>query len=1005
MFWRSPSRLSLVVLLLALMVAPSALRAQVLGEIKGTIKADTGQAIPGATLVIRNTETGAQRTTVTDAAGLWSVKSLPSGPYSVSASLEGMQPKSEDVTLLVGQVLTLDLKMGVEATAEEITVVDRTPLVETGRSTAASYITSQEVENIPIPGRDFKNFALLSPAVHDDPSRGFIAMAGQRGVYSGLRVDGTSAKNAFFGYANGGEATENDGLTIGQESVKEFQIVQNGFNPEYGLDGGGFVNVLTKSGTNQFHGTGFYYYTDDGLSADFPATPLAKFRNPSAADTAPSEFERKNYGLTAGGPFVRDRAHWFLSWDQTDRTNPFIDNLVQKGAFDAISQRALTQPEYADLIRGYTPNNDGVAPPACVFAGGLPNSCSAIGRTASGLFERTVDNQILLGKVDFNPSPSHQASLRYNLTEYERTSTFLDEESLKKEDTDSLVGSWVWINGSSGLNDLRFQYTTDDLTRGNLRVGSPIEAEIRFTSDSVGKVDSLPILANTEATEINDTYSYLFGEHDLKFGVAYSSDNMAQLFAGSLDGRYDFSTLQDFINNVASAVRIYFGDVTFPNYDETQDIWAVFAQDGWRATDRLTVNYGLRYGKTDNPDGLAHLFAQGRSIPDDEHFEPRVGFAWQTREGASDVLRGGAGLFYGRTPSLLFASQVQENGLYPNFGRVIVRPGDVGFVPLGQAIDNENPPRNTIPSTSFLDPDFEDAEFSRFNLGYERELSTHWSAAIDLLYMEGKHLQRNYNDNVVVDHLDSFGRPVYSRTLVNPALNTLFVRRSTGESEYEAATLKVARRFAGRYSLQAHYTWSRDKDDDSNERSATTVTVSNPNHPRYDWGLSDRDIENRFVLIATSNLPFGFKVAGTAHYESGRPWTAYAASGISAAAAINNCPSNSAICPAPHSVIDGALQPRNGERNESVEQLDLRVAWGADFGRGEIEIFGEAFNVTNEYSFSVDQTFAFDPDPSLVRSSQVPTLTNGQPNPEFGVAGDRGVQDPRYYQFGIRLRL
>jgi outer membrane receptor protein involved in Fe transport len=990
-------RSTILLVALALIAAPGGLLAQVLGEIKGTVKADNDQAIPGVTVVVKNNETGAQRTTVTDEAGLFSVKSLPSGPYTITGSLEGMQPRSEEVTLLVGQALTIDLAMGVEATAEEITVVDDTPLIETGRSTTASYITSQEVESIPIVGRDFKNFAILSPAVHDDPSRGFIAMAGQRGVYSGLRVDGTSAKNAFFGYANGGEATENDGLTIAQESVKEFQVVQNGFNPEYGLDGGGFVNVVTKSGTNQFHGSGFYYYTDEGLAEDIPATPLLLFRNPSTPDSEPSEFERENWGLTAGGPIVRDKMHWFVSWDETDRVNPFVENLTTRGAFDAVLQRGIAEPEFLDLLTGYTPNNDGIAAPDQVN-----------GRTASGLFNRNVENRIILGKVDFYPSQSHQASLRYNLTEYERTSTWLDEESLKKEDTDTIVGSWVWVNGAKGLNDLRASYATDDLTRGNLRVGSDLIAEINFQgtgADSLGKQDFLPIIADTEAIEVNDTYSYLFGEHDLKFGVAYNSDNMAQLFAGAKDGEYNFSTLQNFINNVAASVRIYFGNVDFPSYDETQEVYALFAQDGWRVNERFTVNYGLRWGKTDNPSDLAHLFPEGTFIADDDHFEPRVGFAWQTREGASDVVRGGAGVFYGRTPSLLFASQVQENGLYPNYGRVTVTPGQSGFVPLGTPINNENPPLTTAPSTSFLDPDFEDAEFTRFNLGYERELSTNWSAAVDVLYMEGENLQRNYNDNVVVERLDAFGRPVYRTALADPALNTVFVRRSTGESEYQAATIKILRRFANRYSLQAHYTWAEDKDDDSNERSATTVTVSNPNDPGYDWGYSDRDIENRFVLIGTSELPLGFKIAGTARYESGRPWTAYAASGTTAARAINNCPTNSAICPAPRAVIGGSLVGRNSERNESFEQIDLRAAWGFDFGRGELEIFAEAFNVTNEYAFSVDQVFAFDPDPGLVRSNQVPTLANGQPNPEFGIPGDRGVQDPRFYQFGVRIRL
>ena len=177
---------------------------------------------------------------------------------------------------------------------------------------------------------------------------------------------------------------------------------------------------------------------------------------------------------------------------------------------------------------------------------------------------------------------------------------------------------------------------------------------------------------------------------------------MSQLFAGSKDGRYDFRSMEAFLDNDASAVRIYFGSVTFPNYDETQDVWGIFAQDSWRPNARLTVNYGLRWGKTDNPSGLEHVFDFARSIPDDDHISPRLGFTYQLDDEGRAVVRGGYGVFYGRTPTLLFASQVQENGIFPNYGRVTVSPGQVGFVPLGTPIDNENPPRETIPEIRFF---------------------------------------------------------------------------------------------------------------------------------------------------------------------------------------------------------------------------------------------------------------------------------------------------------------
>jgi len=616
-----------------------------------------------------------------------------------------------------------------------------------------------------------------------------------------------------------------------------------------------------------------------------------------------------------------------------------------------------------------------------------------------------VDNVILLGKFDFFPSQSHSASLRFNYSDYERTSTFLDEESLKQEEVNSLIGSWVAVVGEKGINDFRFQYATDDLNRGNLRVGSPIEAQVRFrcgsscgSSDAVGKFDFLPIVANTTQFELRESFSYLFGKHDVKFGLNYLSDNMAQIFAGSKDGRYDFSTLDDFLANDDNRVRIYFGNVSFPNYDETQVVWALYAQDAWKPTPRWTVNYGLRYGKTDNPSDLPHIFPVGRSIPDDTHLSPRIGFAYQLSKNAQDVLRGGYGVFYGRTPTLLFAGQVQENGIFPNFGRVIVSPGDVGHVPLGVPINNENPPAETIPSTSFLVPEFRDAKNTRYNIGYERQIGTKWAAAVDLMYSEGENLQRNYNDNQSVNRLDEFGRPIYDDDVVNPNFNTIFVRRSNGNSEYTAATFKITRRFVGRYSLQAHYTWSEDKDDDSNERNATDITVSNQDDPGYDFGLSDRDVTNRLVVIGTADLPLGFRVSGTGRIQSGKPYTA-----IDPDIFMPNCPTVN--CPAPRAVINGRLVDRNTFRNDSWSQLDVRAAWVWGFrDSGELEIFAEIFNLFNQDNFMVNEDFNYTLDPFDITGQQIPSNSDGSPNSEFGIPDQRN-QFPRFIQFGIRVRI
>ena len=688
-FWR------IVITCILLLVASTA-QAQTTGSIQGFIKADNGEALPGVAVAVINSETGAGRNVLTDAAGFYRASALASGVYTVTASLEGMQTlQQENVQILLGQTLDINFEMGIEAQSETIVVTSAAPIVEVSRSSSASYVGALEIESLPISGRDFKEFALLTPTVTSDTDRGFLHVAGQRGIYTGMNIDGTSGKSAFFGYGRGGEATENDGLVVAQDSVKEFQVFTNSFAPEYGANGGGYINVITKSGTNELKGSAFYFHRDDSLSEDIPSTPLDEMRGVDGSRPV-DEFERQNWGASFGGPIKKDRTHFFFSYDQTARDQPFTDDLRTRGAYDAILLRGQTDPNFLALLEGYSPNNDGVAAADPIN-----------GRTASGLFVRSIDNLILFGKLDHQIGDNHTLGVRINYTDYERTSSFKDEESLKTEETNSLIGSFLSIIGSNAINDFRLQWAEDNLDRLSQRVGEPIEAQIRFRfgdRDQVGKFDFLPIIAEESKLQIQDSYSYLFGDHDLKFGVDYQKDDLAQLFAGSRDGRYDYNTMADFLNNVASAARIYFGNVTFPNYDEAQELYGFFAQDSWRATPDLTLNFGIRWGKTDNPSGLQHVFPVGENIPDDDHIAPRFGFAYSPGGTGRDVIRGGAGLFYGRTPTLLFAGQVQENGLFPNFGRVTVRPGQSGFVQLGQSIPNQSPPLDTIPSTSYLDP-------------------------------------------------------------------------------------------------------------------------------------------------------------------------------------------------------------------------------------------------------------------------------------------------------------
>ncbi len=946
------------------------------GTVQGYISDVEGGAIPGATVTVTNQDTGIARAVISDANGFYSAKALQVGTYSVTAELSGMQTTQQgDVSVLVGQIKDVNLTLEIESTSEVITVTSEAPIIEVSRSGAANYIDEVAIESLPIVGRDFTDFAILTPGVQRDGQRGFLTMAGQRGMYSGLSVDGADNKSTFFGYGRGGEATENDGLIVAQDTVRQFQVITNGFSAEYGRHGGAFVNVVTKSGTNDIQGSTFYQFRDDSMAEDLPCSPLDNFRERDNCTRSVDEFDTQNYGVSIGGPFKRDRTHYYFGIDLRDQDIPITRSLDSTGAnstYDLIMQRAQSEPAFAALVDGFTRNSDG---------------------SATGLFLRSVSNQILFGKLDHQISDANLITLRANLTDYERESSYLDEESLKAEETSTIIASLTSVIGSRGVNEFRIQSSQDDLDRESQRVGTPIEAQIRFQFDdfdSVGKFDFLPIYLEETQLQVKNDFSYLFGAHDLKFGVDYSKDDLAQLFAGSRDGRYDFRSAEDFLNNNASAARIWFGDSTYPNYDETQAALAFYGQDSLKR-DNVTVNYGLRYTSTDNPDGLAHLHPDGTSIPDTENLAPRFGFALAQDEGRS-VVRGGIGFFFGRTPTLLFANQVQSNGVPPNFGRITVRPGQNGYVPLGTPINNENPPPGIVPAISYVDPEFDDAQTLRASVGWERELAAGWSTGVDVVYAEASSLQRNTDFNRVFGGYDEYGRPMWDgRNEDCPGIegvecSEILVRQSRGDSEYQAVTLKVNKRFTGRYQFNAHYTWGKDRDTDSNERSATGVTISDTGNLDYDWGYSNRDVKHRLVVTGMIQLPADFQISGILNYQSGTPYT-LVDSGVDFA----YCSSVGWNCPDYRAVMNGVVVGRNTGRNESIQTIDVRVGKFFRFGDGlRLDVFVEAFNLFDQHSFNVGFS------QRNVRNGNVPE--------DLGVASSlNGLTRPRQLQIGGRF--
>ena len=952
--------------LLALLVAVPAAFPQSLGTVQGFVTDESGAALPGASVELMDAERGQARTAVTNGRGFFAVRSVPSGMYDLTVSLDGFQTvRREGIQLLVGQVLETDLRLELSGVLETVVVTAEAPLLEVGRGGAAGYVDENEISALPIQGRDYVQFALLKPTVKVEPQRGGISLSGQRGINSGLTIDGADAKSAFFGYGRGGEATENGGLVVAQESVKEFQVVTSGYSAEAGRSGGGTINVVTKAGTNQFSGSSFLFFRDQRMVGRLPQSPLDAHRGIDANDDRyeVDEFERYNWGASFGGPIVRDRTHFFLSYDQTARSQPFIQDIRGAGQYDAIL------PIYPDLLTGFSPNGDG---------------------TASGQFVRETDNLILFGKLNHRLSDKHSLTLRYNFTDYARTSDYVAEESRKLQRTHALVGSMVSLIGETGVNEFRVQYAYDDLDRLANLPDSALQANFRIFEPSFGSFGKpwwLPIYVDEQKFQVQERFSFLSGNHEIRLGIDYSRDDLSEYFAGNADGRYDFDTTEDFLTGDAARARIFFGNVDNPNFDVTQQTLGLYLQDSWSPSARLTLNLGVRWDGTFNPSGIEHVLPEGTSVPDDfDNISPRAGFAYSLD--SRSVLRGGAGVFYGRTPTLLFFSAYSDTGVFPRFGNAVVSPGQTGFVPLGTGIDNANPPAGLTPSLSYVHPDFEDPRTTRFNLGYERELASDLAASLDFVYARGDLLASNVDANAPAPSRDAFGRPVYSGERINPNYGTMLVRDSLARSDYVALTAGLRRRFRDGIQFQAHYTWSRDRSNDDNERSSGSLTLTDPSDPDYDWGISSRDIPHRLVASGVFTLPFDILASGILTAQSGSPYTA-----LDPRVGFHNHPDFyvGPYGPQTRAVIGGELVPVNGERNGAWTNLDLRITKRFDVGGAQLEALFEVFNVMNAATFRVSGS-----------DQQEPVLDDGAPNPEFGLGAAR-VGAQRQAQLGLRI--
>jgi hypothetical protein len=966
----------LATLLLAVgLAAPALAQTDVTtSRISGTVEGADKAPLPGVTIEATNTETGLTIVGVTDAAGFYRVLNLPTGTYKISAALDGFATATaENVRLLIGSTPTVNFTLQSSTVAETITVTSEVPIVEQTNTAQSTTIQREQIDAIASNNRDFKNFVYLTPQSSRENERGTIALSGQRGLFTNVTIDGVDFNDGFFG-GTVGAAEGRAPLSISQESIKEFSVITNGASVEFGRSGGGFVNVVTKGGSNNLHASGFYYYQPQSLIADFP-------NGAQAADQKKDEF-----GASLGGKLIPDKLFYFLSYDKVKQnvTVPIQGNILDPDIF--AKYPVLSSP--SSYVQGR--NGD-----------------------------------VKFGRVDYQVTPAQRLMLRGNFTKYDgpngtgntttRTASYNGIEGL---DSKSYVGQWSGQFGANVLNDLNLNNVKEDTPRADKGLNLP-EIQLSSNGGRYGEVSFLPIVSTTKRKAFGDTLSFLLDKHVIKAGGEYNDTSIDQVFKGNWRGVFVFNNKADFLAGRWFQYR-QFGGLNGLTSDQagraafSQKETALFLQDQWFLAPNLTLSAGIRWEQQDNPNNpVLNRFDQNANgsfklntqIPDAKNqLSPRLSISWAPDE--KTALRASVGRYWARTPAILFAQPFTSNGLQgtqftitaQNTGGVVTGPPTSPLSPgWGDGVNPFNPQGveridfTKIPTPSRLgvftvDRNFDNPYVDRLSIGGEREILGRTSVGFDFTYAKGHQLQRLRDVNRQYDGTTSSnGLPHYSSTVFPyPFYGVITESVSDGRSQYTALTGTLRRRFTENFNIYAAVTYSKDKDNDSNERNFAGIQAEDFNNLDNNYGYSARDRRWKSVINSVWNTPWwGITLSGAYRYYTGEPYSALV--GVD----VNGDGQSGTDRP----TINGQHLARNSFRQPDQQTLDLRVAKRFAVGPGGLTLFAECFNCVDSANRRVTNT----------------TWGTGQtPNAAFGQAigvTDPVIVPPRTFQFAVRYEF
>jgi outer membrane receptor protein involved in Fe transport len=959
--------------------SPAAAQSQAGGSIEGTVTDQSGGVLPGVTVTVRNTATGVTRETTTDASGLYRAPLLPVGPYEVTASLAGFSTtKRPSLSLSIGQTLTADINMKVSGAQEEVTVTAEAPIIEPARTHQATTVSAAAVANLPVNGRNFIDFVLTTPGATRDTRTGDISFAGQRGVLNSIVIDGADNNNTFFGQALGRTGSGRAPYQFSQDAVQEFVVNRNAYSAEYGRAGGAVINVVTKSGTNDFHGSAFEFFRDKSLNANSWANKIVTPPRPKSA------FRIHQFGGSLGGPIQKDKAFFFLSYDGQRRQIP-----------NTITPLSVTLP--ASVLNSSDP---------AVRAG------LGIVDTKNDDYTLTRDQDVFLAKIDYQATDKHRLSVRYNHQNFtggnnESTGATSAQEHTGNSlvHTRTLNGVFTSVFSSRFFNEVRAQWAQDQ-EPGEANTNDP-EVNLREGASTVlvfGRNFFSPRETTIKRFQVADTVTWVRGPHAIKTGFDLNFDRIFNFFPGNFGGRYFFNSVASFgrglPNGSGESYQQAFagpgttGPETHPDLNE----YALFVQDEWKVSRNFTLNLGLRYDVQDiaqpevrNPDPQLAAAGIDTSViaSDKNNVGPRVGFSYTPN--SKTVIRGGYGLFYGRTPSIMIGTAHSGNAINVQTitftGALVPRyPSVFANIPTGASL-----PR---PSIQFFDPDFQSPQVHQASLGLERALTEDIALAVSYLFVAGRNLalSRDFNVGAPVPTaipIQGGGSLTVNRYPTRPFTSFDRVVRfeSTGRSNYNGGTLELKKRFRGSFLANFAYTLSHVKD--NNPDSVNVVLgggddgrfPSEPTDRSADYTDGNNDVRHRAVFsgywdvsrwkdssgVAKALLD-GWAVSWIATAQSGYPYSERVVNDL------NNDGNRS------NDLVPGR---RNSQRLPWQRVIDARLSRRIPLGsQVRLELIAEAFNLLNSTNIGGRQSNLYNY--NTTTNILVPQLSLANPRQNFG---------------------